>query len=150
MTSSVPLATGAQPPSTATATSIRRRLSDDTGSAVAEFVFVGVLLTALTLAVLQLALALHIRNTLIDAAAEGARFAALADNGLSDGEERTRQLVTSAIGDSFAGGVRAVETEVSGHPTITVTVLAPLPLVGLLGAPRALEVSGRAAVERVR
>lgn len=125
-----------------------RRLADETGSAVAEFVFVGVLLTAVTLAVLQLALSLHIRNTLIDAAAEGARFAALADNGLADGEERTRQLITLAVGDSFAQGVRAVETELAGHPTITMTVVAPLPLVGLLGAPRALEVSGRAAVER--
>jgi len=40
---------------------------------------VGALLTVLTLSVLQLGLALHIRNTVQDAAAEGARYGALAD-----------------------------------------------------------------------
>ncbi|HAM26986.1 MAG TPA: pilus assembly protein, partial [Microbacteriaceae bacterium] len=61
----------------------------DDGSAVAEFAMVGALLTVLTLSVIQLGLALHIRNTVLDAAAEGARFAALADNGLEDGAART-------------------------------------------------------------
>ena len=54
-----------------------RLLRDEEGSAVAEFSLVGVLLTALLLAVVQLALALHVRNTVLDAAAEGARYAAL-------------------------------------------------------------------------
>ena len=53
---------------------------------MAEFTLVGVLLTVLALAVVQLALALHVRNTLLDAAAEGARYAALA--GSSDGDRR--------------------------------------------------------------
>ena len=64
------------------------RLRDETGSAVAEFVMVGALLTVLTLSVIQLGLALHIRNTVIDAAAEGARFGSLADNQLADGVAR--------------------------------------------------------------
>ena len=40
-----------------------RRPRDD-GAAVVEFVLVGVLLTALFLALVQLGLALHVRNTL--------------------------------------------------------------------------------------
>jgi hypothetical protein len=50
---------------------MRRRapLAADAGSAVAEFVMVVSLLTVLTLSVMQLALALHIRNTVLDAAA---------------------------------------------------------------------------------
>ena len=44
----------------------------------------------LTLAVVQLALALHVRNTVIDAAAEGARFASLAGSSPADGVARTR------------------------------------------------------------
>ena len=57
---------------------------------MAEFVLVGVLLTALLLAVVQLALALHVRNTVLDAAAEGARYAALAGSSAEAGVQRTR------------------------------------------------------------
>ncbi|MET0782884.1 MAG: TadE/TadG family type IV pilus assembly protein, partial [Leifsonia flava] len=72
---------------------LRPFVRDERGSAVVEFTLVSVLLTTLALAVVQLALALHVRNTVIDAAAEGARYAALADNTLADGEERTRMLI---------------------------------------------------------
>ena len=54
----------------------RRRLDpayDDGGSAVVDFTLVGILLTFLFLALLQLGLALHVRNTLVASAAEGAR-----------------------------------------------------------------------------
>ncbi|RIJ01598.1 pilus assembly protein, partial [Clavibacter nebraskensis] len=53
-------------------------MRDDRGSAPAEFVMVGALLVVLALSVVQLALALHVRTTVLDAAAEGARTAALA------------------------------------------------------------------------
>ena len=49
------------------------RLHDDDGSAVVDFTLVGILLTFLFLALLQLGLALHVRNTLVASAAEGAR-----------------------------------------------------------------------------
>ncbi|WEO78452.1 TadE/TadG family type IV pilus assembly protein [Cryobacterium sp. SO2] len=117
------------------------------GSAVAEFMMVTALLTALTLAVLQLALALHIRNTVLDAAAEGARYAALADSGLDRGAERSRDLITAALGPAYAADVSASYTEVAGQPGVRVRVVAPLPLFGLLGMDRGLEVEGHAAVE---
>ncbi|PJJ71403.1 TadE-like protein [Diaminobutyricimonas aerilata] len=126
---------------------MHRMLADDRGSAPAEFVLVGALLTVLTLSVIQLALALHVRNTVIDAAAEGARFAALADNRLDDGVERTRELITTALGESYARDIRAAEGEALGAPATVVTVRTPLPLLGLLGPDRALEVSGHAARE---
>jgi hypothetical protein len=119
----------------------------DEGSAAVEFVLVGVLLTALTLGVIQLAFALHVRNTLLDAAAEGARFAALAGNGPGDGEQRTRELITVAIGADYAKGVSAGYAEYLGIPATEVTVLAPLPLAGPFGPPRSLEVTGHAAIE---
>src|SRR6476469_4126369 len=53
---------------------VRALLRDDSCSATADFVMVGALLTVLTLSVMQLGLALHIRNTVTDAASEGARF----------------------------------------------------------------------------
>jgi hypothetical protein len=119
----------------------------DDGSAAAEFVMVGALLTVLTLSVIQLGLALHIRNTLLDAAAEGARFAALADNGLQDGVIRTRDLITVALGQGYASNVTAAYGSYLGHPAAIVTVRTPLPLIGLIGVDGGLEVAGHAAVE---
>ncbi|MGV3714338.1 TadE/TadG family type IV pilus assembly protein [Pseudolysinimonas sp.] len=122
-------------------------MRDDTGSAVVEFTLVGVLLTLLTLAVLQLGLALHVRNTVLDAAAEGARFAALADNEPTDGVPRTRALITEAIGADYATDVVVSTGEWMGHPSVTVTVRTTLPVIGLLGVGGALEVEGHAARE---
>ncbi len=120
---------------------------DERGSAVAEFTLVGVLLTVLALAVVQLALALHVRNTLLDAAAEGARLAALAGSSASDGTTRTRDLISAAISAEYAQDITAGTTSVGGVPAVEVTVRATLPVVGLLGVERALEVSGHAALE---
>lgn len=122
-------------------------LDDDRGSAVAEFVMVGALLTVLTLSVLQLGLALHIRNTVQDAAAEGARYGALADNTPADGVRRTTELIELAIGDDYAQNVTARGGSWMGHPAVTIIVRTRLPLVGLVGFDGVLEVSGHAAVE---
>lgn len=126
---------------------LARLRRDEKGSALAEFTMVAALLTVLTLSVLQLGLVLLIRNTVLDAAAEGARFAALADNGLADGIERTTQLVTVALGPSYAKDITASYGNYLGHPSATVTVRTPLPLLGLVGLERGLEVEGHAAVE---
>lgn len=122
-------------------------LSRDDGSAIAEFVMVSALLTVLTLSVLQLGLALFIRNTVVDAAAEGARFGALADNSVADGVERTATLLAATLGPAYAGEVSGATGSYLGHPAIILTVRAPLPLLGLVGVQNGLEVSGHAAVE---
>ena len=126
------------------------RLADDRGSAPVEFVLVGVLLTLVTLSVLQVAFALHIRTTLIDAAAEGARFAALADSSLPAGIERSRELISAALGESYAQSISAGTGAYGGHPVVIITVRSPLPLVGMIGIDDTLEVSGRAALEPLR
>lgn len=120
---------------------------DESGSAVVEFVLVGALLTILTLAVIQLGLALLVRNTVLDAASEGARFSALADNSAADGILRTRDLITTAIGASYARDIRASTGSYLGHPAAIITVRTPLPLIGLVGIDHGLEVSGHAAIE---
>lgn len=122
-------------------------MRDDSGSAVVEFALVGVLLTILTLAVVQLGLALHVRNTVLDAAAEGARYGALADNAPADGIARTRALISEAIGADYATDVSVGTGEWMGHPAVTITVRTTLPVVGLLGVGGGLEVSGHAALE---
>ncbi|MFF2271014.1 TadE/TadG family type IV pilus assembly protein [Agromyces sp. NPDC058136] len=128
---------------------MRRLLADEQGSAVAEFTLVGILLTALVLAVVQLGLALHVRNTVLDAAAEGARYAALAGSDDADGVQRTRDLISTAISAEYARDVSAARTTVGGVPVVAVTVRATVPIVGLLGVDKGLEVTGHAAVERL-
>lgn len=107
------------------------------------------LLTALALAVVQLALALHVRNTVLDAAAEGARYAALAGADDADGVERTRELISAAISADYAQDVTAERTSVDGIPVVAVTVRATMPVVGLIGVDHGMEVTGHAAVERL-
>jgi len=124
-------------------------LRRDDGSAPVEFVLVGALLTVMTLSVLQLGLALHIRNTVIDAAAEGARYGALADNTLADGVARTQDLISTAVGPEYADDVTASYGSFLGAPSAVVTVRTPLPLFGLVGIDDGLEVSGHAAVEEI-
>jgi Flp pilus assembly protein TadG len=122
-------------------------LHGDAGDATVDFVLVGALLTVLTLSVIQLGLALLIRNTVLDAAAEGARYAALADNGLDDGVQRTRDLITAALGAIYAGDIAASYEQHLGTSATVITVHAPLPLIGLLGLEQGMEVQGHAAVE---
>jgi Flp pilus assembly protein TadG len=124
-------------------------MRDDRGSAPAEFVMVGALLVVVALSVLQLALALHVRTTVLDAAAEGARVAALAGTTRADGVARTHDLIATAVGERYARDVTAASGTVLGHPVVSVTVRTTLPLLGLLGVDRGLEVTGHAAVERL-
>jgi Flp pilus assembly protein TadG len=124
-----------------------RGTDPDRGSAVVEFTLVGVLLTVLFLGLLQLGLALHVRNTLVASAAEGARVAANADRGPVDGEVATRRLIRASLADSFARGVSSGSETVDGVATVYVQVEATLPLVGLLGPPRGIRVRGHALEE---
>jgi len=124
-----------------------RDLRDDAGASPVEFVLVGALLTVLTLGVLQFGLAVYVRNVVHDAAVEGAYHAALADTTLADGAQRTREIVTRTIGVGYATDVSVRETSSLGQESVEVRVAATLPLVGLLGAPRTLEVTAHAPVE---
>lgn len=120
---------------------------DEAGASPVEFVLVGALLTVLTLAVLQLGLAVYVRNVVHDAAVEGAYHAALADTTLQEGAERTRDFVSRTVGAEFADDVAVRRTSALGHDAVEVRVAATLPLIGLLGAPRALEVTAHAPIE---
>lgn len=116
----------------------------DDGAAVVEFTLVTILLVAVFLAILQLALVLYVRNTLVAAAAEGARYAANADRDPADGAARTRYLAAVSLGSRFADDIRVDRAVVDGVPTIVVEIRATLPLIGLAGPSRALVVHGHA------
>lgn len=124
--------------------------SSDEGSAAVEFVFVGILLTFLTLGILQLALTLHVKNTIHDAVSEGARWAALADSSAEAGIQRTSELIATSIGPQFATDITVSQEAWLGAPATVVTVRSALPVVGLWGLSGGLEVSGHAATEVLR
>lgn len=125
----------------------RHVLGDERGSSPVEFVLVGALLTALTLAVLQVAFAVYVRNVVHDAAVEGAHHAALADTTPGEGVTRTQEVISRAIGADYAEDVAIGQDSSLGHPSVVVRVRTTLPVLGLIGIPQALEVSARAPVE---
>ena len=116
------------------------------GSAVVDFILVGGLLTMFFLAIIQLALVLHIRNTLIDAAASGARYGTLADRSAEDARRRTGELIGTALSTDFAQDIQTREVTFQGLRTLEVTVRAPMPVIGLIGPRDMLEVKGHAAI----
>ena len=90
----------------ARASALRR----DAGSAVAEFVLVSALLALVFAALLQIGLALHVRNTVVDSAIAGARMAAAADRSEADGAQHTATLIAAAVNERYAQDIRVVSS----------------------------------------
>ena len=120
---------------------------NDRGSAVVEFALVMPLLLALALAVIQVALVLHVRATLTSAAAEGARAAAIAGSDPEAGVRRARYLLSRNVEGSIVEAISARRTVIDGLPVIAVQIDATVPLVGLLG-PAGMTIVGHALVEQ--
>lgn len=121
---------------------------DERGSAVAEFVMVSGLVVVLFMAVFQLGLVLHIRNTLISCASEGARLGARADAEPGLGAARTRELIEASLSDGYADDITVGTGVVGGVQVVEIRVRAPFPVLGLLGPDGRLDVTGRAFAER--
>lgn len=117
------------------------------GSAVVDFALVLVVLVPLFLGILQVALLLHVRNTLTAAAAEGARYAATVDRSPAEGVARTRAQIADAVASRFADDVTATETTLDGVPVVRVDVVAEVPPLGIWGPGVKLAVSGHAIEE---
>ena len=127
------------------ARSARRRTQ--AGSAVVDLVLVLVVVVPLLLGVLQVALVLHVRNTLTAAASEGARYAATADRPLEAGAVRTREQVADALASRFARDVSVAPATVAGAPGVRVRVVAEVPPLGLWGPAVRLVATGHAVEE---
>lgn len=121
--------------------------SDERGAAVVDFVLVLVLLLPIVLAIVQVALVMHVRNTLASAAAEGARQAAVLGSSAQAGEERVRQQVATAIAGRFTRNVTVRPTVVGGAPGYEAVVVADVPALGLGGPAMRVRVSGHAVLE---
>ena len=124
-----------------------RVVRDERGAAVADFAMVAALVLVLFLATFQLGLALHTRNTLISCASEGARLGARADAVPGQGIARTEALVSQSLSPRYARRVTSREVVVAGVRVLEVRVVAPVPVLGLLGPDDQIDVVGRAFVE---
>jgi Flp pilus assembly protein TadG len=126
---------------------VPRRPRTDEGSAVVDFVLVLAVLVPLFLGIMQVALVLHVRNTLTSAASEGARFAATVDQPLAAGVDRTRAQIAGAVAGRFAEDITATQTVRGGVPVVRVVVVAEVPPLGVWGPGVRLAVAGHAVEE---
>ena len=121
------------------------------GSAVVDFVLVSLLIVALLLAVLQVAVYVHVRNVVTASAQEGARYAANADVDSSSGAARTVEIVGRATSERTASGLActsAEEPDPTGLTLVVVRCSGAVPTVfAALGNLLPLEVTGRAVKE---
>ncbi len=112
-----------------------------------DFVLVLVVLIPLFLGIVQVALVLHVRNTLVAAASEGARHAATVDRPTGAGADKARRQIAGALAARFARDVSAHPATVQGAPGVEVQVTAEVPPLGLWGPGVRLHVAGHAVEE---
>ncbi|MFD2090716.1 TadE family protein [Blastococcus deserti] len=129
------------------------RIDDDSerGSAVVDFVLVSVLIVTLLLAVLQVAVYVHVRNVVTASAQAGARYAANADVDSAAGAGHTVEIVARATSVQTAEGLAcssAEEVDATGLTLVVVRCTGAVPaLLAALGNLLPLEVTGRAVKE---
>jgi hypothetical protein len=124
-------------------------------------VLVSLILIPLFMAILQLGLALFVRNTLAACAQEGARYAAAEDIVVQGDEAMVSAGITQAtdcVHDSLPGGfgqnVSAsvpTITDAAGVPVqvVEVQISSAVPVIGMFGlGPQALHVKGDAMQEQ--
>ena len=121
------------------------------GSAVVDFVMVSILIVTLLLAVLQVAVYVHVRNVVTASAQVGARYAANADVDSALGAARTVEVVARATSTRTANGLACTsgeEADASGLTLVVVRCTGSVPaLLASLGNLLPLEVTGRAVKE---
>jgi TadE-like protein len=114
-------------------------------------VLLGVLVVVLLLAVLQVAVYVHVRNVVVASAQEGARYAANADVPAGMGAARTVEVVGRATSTQTAAGLSCSsvqEVDRSGLTLVVVRCTGSVPsLLGGLGNVLPIQVAGRAVKE---
>ena len=125
---------------------------DERGAAVVDFVMVSVLIVTLLLAVLQVAVYVHVRNVVTASAQAGARYAANADVDSEVGAARTVEVVAKATTTQTAEGLTCTSEEQVDGTGVTLVVVdcnGSVPsLLASLGNLLPLQVTGRAVKEQ--
>ena len=125
-----------------------RARTSERGAAVVDFVLVLLILLPLVLGILQLALVLHVRNTLASAAAEGARHAAVAGSSAPAGRAKVQELVDGALSEKFVRTVSVRQAVVGGVAGYEAVVEADVTVLGLGGPGIHIRVEGHAVAEQ--
>ncbi|MCY7402032.1 MAG: pilus assembly protein [Nocardioides sp.] len=126
----------------------RRARCDDRGSAIVDFVLILLVLLPLVIGILQLALVLHVRNTLASAAAEGARHAAVVGSSPTAGRAKVEELISGALSADFVRTVTVRADDVQGAAGYEAVVEAKIPVLGLGGPAISVRVVGHAIAEQ--
>ena len=131
---------------------LRSHGDGERGSAVVDFVLVSVLIVVLLLAVLQVAVYVHVRNVVTASAQAGARYAANADVDSAFGAPRTIEVVARATSPQTANGLACTsgeEADAAGLTLVVVRCTGAVPsLLASLGALLPLQATGRAIKEQ--
>ena len=101
----------------------------------------------LFLAAIQVGYALHVRNTATAHVIEGARVGARADNGPADGVARAEELLATTLPGRYGTTVTGSHASVGGVEVVRVSASIPLPVLGPLGIPGTMTVTGQAYAE---
>lgn len=115
--------------------------------AIVDFVLVLGILLPLFLGILQLALVLHVRNTLASAAAEGARYAATWEATPEDGVAKAEEQFAGVVSGEFASEPRIELVDIGGAPAYRLTIDVTVPALGLGGPGVSFQVTGNAVIE---
>jgi hypothetical protein len=99
-------------------------VSRDRGSAVADFVLVAFPMLALFIGTVTISFASYARTVILDATIEGARFAALADQSLAAGTQKTRELVQASLGSAITLDVVASSSRLGQLESIRIEASA--------------------------
>ncbi|SNC72025.1 hypothetical protein SAMN05445756_1697 [Kytococcus aerolatus] len=113
----------------------------------AEFVLTSTVAVFTVLALLQLAFALHVRNSLTAYAVEGARYGAREGAAPQAGVTRAQELTRGAVAGRAVDEVTEHRAAAAGREVVVVEITADLPLLGPWGPVDALTIQGRAMVE---
>lgn len=123
------------------------RFDPGRGNAPAEFVLVSGLLVALAAGLIHTSLVIHVRHVLQASAWEGARLASYYDTEPSEGVALATSLVSEAIGERYSQDIHVRQQPVGGQPGVVVTIVAPVPTVGLWSIGGEMRVDAAAALE---
>jgi len=110
-----------------------------------DVVLVLIPLTILVLAILQLAVVVFVRTTVVDALSEGARVGASADRAPAEGAVYAGDLIGRSLSPAFARGVSA---GAGPGGTVEIRATVPVPLLGILSLSSVtMDLSGHALRE---
>ena len=105
-------------------------------------------LLPLVVGILQLALVLHVRNTLASAAGEGARRAAVAGSSADAGKATVHEMLGGPLSHDFVRSVDVHPAVVGGAPGYEAVVEADVTVLGVGGPPVHIRVLGHAVAEQ--